>query len=162
MSKLLKEPDFVWKELYPNNMPCNGIEGYYCLVNVGNNCARKYTIKFQKETLKKDGSNGILNNRNRVTTPVEFYILLEQNYSNIKGEIKIPEPSNDFLFKSLNNDNTFSNCSVNTYGSFIRVYKDLEGAKTGAYGQYIEIYGFVSAHLAENKEDAIECMQTYK
>ena len=42
-----KPKDFIWKPAHPNNMPQNGIDGYYCIIRTSSTCARKYTILFQ-------------------------------------------------------------------------------------------------------------------
>lgn len=162
MVDLLKESDFIWKELYSNNMPCNGIDGYYCLIDVSGGTTRTYTLLSQREKRKKDGSNIVKEQGNGyfiLKTPVEYWILLEK-LANIEGDIKIPEPSNDFSFK--HEDNCLHACTANGHGSFIRVYTDFEEAKKGAYEQYISLYGFTMAHMEDNIDDAKEHINAYK
>ena len=51
------ENDLIWKPIYPNNMPDNGVEGYYCLMlhkdKEGKYSGRKYSIVFQYEEAEK-------------------------------------------------------------------------------------------------------------
>lgn len=135
--------DLNWKPLYPNNMPCNGLNGYYCLIlhtdSKGITYGRKYTIEFQyKET---DLGTGITNRKD-----IDRYILFEKSYSEIHGSCEHPEPSNDF---NLWEDgiNTLNAAEVNDYGRFVYAYKDLEFAKKRALTQYKAVYGYAMSYI---------------
>ena len=113
----------------------NGLEGYYCIINVGGNAARKYTILFQRP-LNKDGFT--VDNAES-----ELYVLFEALYFDIKGNIEIPEVITSDSVATPNKNYTFDDLSVNDYGSFYRAYKTLDEAKENAYNCYYYIcYAF--------------------
>lgn len=118
--------EFDWKPLYPNNMPCNGKEGYYAVKlhesDDGVISGRKYTILFQRET----DEEGCLTE----DAPIEYYVLFEKNYLEVQGRIEHPEPSNESCpLDALEDSNTLNILEINDYGRFSFVCKTLEEAK---------------------------------
>lgn len=139
----LTQEGLMWKPLYPNNMPGNGLDGYYCLVlntdSKGKIFGRKYTICFQYK--EAEVGTGCMNK-----DEIDRYILFEKSYVEIKGKTEHPEPSNVFDFPNKDND-TLTACEVNDYGSFIYAYETLEAAKQRALRQYNLIYGYAMSHI---------------
>ncbi len=130
--KRLHEEDLMWHPLHPNNMPNNGTEGLYCLIfkKLGNNVyACKWTIayQFEEEAPMRISSD----------SPVEAYILHMKRYFDVKGPLKYPRPNNhrgDEIIRDIKRETrrTLHNADINDYGDFVRAYKTLEDAKTGA------------------------------
>lgn len=135
--------DLIWKPLYPNNMPCNGLDGYYCLIlHKGNEdkiCGRKYTIFFQYKEIEE--GTGHINRKE-----IDRYVLFEKNYFNIKGPTKHPEPSDDFDWYVESSD-TLHATEVNDYGSFVYAYEDLDSARKRVLNQYKAVYAYALSHL---------------
>lgn len=135
--------DFEWKPLYPNNMPDNGLTGYYAVklheMEEGVLSGRKYTILFQHE-MDEDGM--IL-----ADAGVEYYILFEKCYTEVVGMGVHPEPSNDVDIFSTYERGTLNNLEVNDYGCFICVCKTLEQAKKMAVSNYQAVFGYVLSYL---------------
>lgn len=133
--------DFVWKPLYPNNMTCNGLKGYYSMKLHSNEdgtvSGRKYTILFQHK-LDENGCS---------LSDIDLYIFFEKSYYDIKGSLEHPEPNDKFDLSIFNCDDTLTANEVNDYGSFIRACKSLDEAKELALRQYKMIYGYVMSHF---------------
>lgn len=140
----MKKEDLIWKPYYPNNMSCNPLEGYYCVIPVqksdGSYSARKYTIRFQY----KESEEGWI-----IADEIESYILFENSYSEIKGPLEHPEPTENSCFDLCGdcNDVTFSHCEVNTMGTFVRAFDNIEKAKERALKQFQMVYGYALSHL---------------
>ena len=139
-----KMTGFDWKPLYPNNMPCNGQEGFYTIklheLEEGVISGRKYTIFFQRETdeegcLKADGK-------------IEYYVLFEKSYFEILGRKEHPEPSDeDDIMSDDWKENTLHACEVNDRGHFSWVCKTLDEAKKMALERYQAVFGYALSHL---------------
>ncbi|MBO5342291.1 MAG: Lar family restriction alleviation protein [Lachnospiraceae bacterium] len=118
--------DLTWKELHPNNMLGNSLEGYYSLVfrkrEDGIYCC-KWTIFFQKEEIAPMGT--------AEDSPIEAYILFMERIFKVTGPMAYPELTKESL-RDWDSEDTFVSCGVNSYGDFIRSYKTLEEAKIGA------------------------------
>lgn len=135
---------FDWKPLYPNNMPCNGQEGYYAVklheLEDGVTSGRKYTILYQRET----DEEGCL----KEDAPIEYYVLFEKSYLEVQGRMEHPEPSDEDDFMGDDwKENTLHACEVNDYGSFSWVCKTLDEAKNRALKQYQLVFGYALSHL---------------
>ena len=133
--------DLVWKELHPNNMKSNPLEGYYCLIlhkdESGRVSGRKYTITFQYKEIEPGLTS--------MNSEIEAYILHEKSYINIVGPLEHPEPNNDIRWS--NDGITFDDYEVNDTGSFIRAFWNIEDAKKRALIQYKAIYGYAMSHI---------------
>ena len=141
----LKLDDLYWKPIYPNNMSCNGIIGYYTLILIGNPdgtiSGRKYSIVFQKQEVEP--GKGLVNNN------IELYILFEKSYSVIKGPLGYPEPT-EYNVDSLlypNSNVTLHSSDINDYGSFVRAYTDIEYAKLRVLTQFKAVFGYAASHI---------------
>ena len=119
--------DMVWNPLYPNNMPNNGLAGYYSLLfkknDDGSVYGCKWTIKFQKEEEKPMWQ--------QTDAKTEMYILFMKRYFNVQGPLYYPKPQNNTTFR-FESEETFRNETVNDTGDFVRAYHTLEEAKEGA------------------------------
>lgn len=126
--KIQKPSDITWYEVYPNNIPENGIEEYKAEIYFSKDSFRRYTIKLQKAAYKEENMNekikedlkdpdnptNIINYGCRlVTSEIEYYILFEQI-------ITIDENGKEKEGKN----------------SFVRVFNTLEEAKYRAFLQY--------------------------
>lgn len=135
--------DFDWKPLYPNNMPCNGLMGYYAVklheLEEGVLSGRKYTILFQCE-MDEDGIT--LENAG-----VEYYVLFEKCYDEIVGLGVHPAPSDNVSMFSTHEGGTLNALEVNGYGRFCYVCKTLEQAKRLAVMNYQMVFGYALSHL---------------
>ena len=124
--------DIKWKNLYPNNMPCNGIEGIYCVFlhenEDGTFDGRKYTI-YNQLPITEDGI--ICMNQEP-----EFYILFEKTYTGLKSNEGHPEPCNKLNLRLRSVEEELDACEVNDYGDFRRAYISLEDAKKGVLRDY--------------------------
>ena len=130
--KCLHEEDLIWHPVHPNNMPCNGVDGIYCLLFKKSEksiyCC-KWTIEYQQQEKEPMLISS--------DAPIEAYILHMKRYFEVKGPLKYPKPSNHEGWSIVNDigkteKRTLSSGDVNDYGDFIRAYKTLEEAKTGA------------------------------
>lgn len=140
---------FVWKPLYPNNMKCNGLDGYYCLVirqrDDGTYYGRKYTIEFQHKEIEP--GTGYVDSKT-----IDRYVLFEKIYPEIIGNLEYPEPTNESPEFFDDNKNTLDAHDVNSYGSFVYAYETLELAKKRAETQWNHIYGYVASFLGNNSK----------
>lgn len=139
-----KMTGFDWKPLYPNNMPCNGQEGFYAIklheLEDGVTSGRKYTILYQRKT----NEEGCLTE----DAPIEYYVLFEKNYLAIQGRKEHPEPSNESCpLDALEDSNTLNVLEINDYGSFSWVCKTLDEAKKMALERYQAVFGYALSHL---------------
>lgn len=130
--KRLHEEDLVWHSVHPNNMPCNGSKGLYCLLfkKSGKSIyGCKWTIQYQQKEIEPMLSS--------IGSPIEAYILHMKRYLDVKGPLKYPRPNNhrDWdIIRDIHKENrrTLHNDDINDYGDFVRAYKTLEEAKAGA------------------------------
>lgn len=142
--------NMVWKPIYPNNMKCNGIDGYYCLMlhkdKEGKVSGRKYSIVFQNEEVEK--GTGLVN-----PNKINGYILFEKVYREIVGPLDYPEATDREpldLWHYNENENTLHSSDMNDKGSFVYAYDNIEDAKKRALCQYKAIYGYVLSHMVED------------
>ena len=136
---------FKWKPLYPNNMKCNGLDGYYCMMirqySDGTYYGRKYTIVFQCKEIEP--GTGFIDSK-----LIDRYVLFEKTYPKIIGNLEHPSPTNEYPEFFQANPNTLNTHDVNDYGSFVYAYETLELAKKRAETQYNHIYGYVASFLS--------------
>ena len=107
-----------WIPIYPNDMPCNGLEGHYKYVNIKKGDIYlfiKYTIAFHYRC----DSKGVSHHEEGV----KYYVLHELRIDNLSQPIKIPEAIN-------NHEICSGNDIVNDYGRFRYVFGDLDTAKS--------------------------------
>ncbi len=115
--------DFEWKNIYPNNMRCNGVEGIYTdmfFERDGKYMYLKYSIEY-KSRCDKDG----------VSHPeegVKYFVLHELMEYDLSETFKIPEPSDEHDF-DLDNPEKDLHLLVNDYGRYRYVFDDVETAK---------------------------------
>lgn len=129
--------DLDWKPYYPNNIPSNGLEGYYVIVN-GDNSARKFTILFQYG----QDEDGLV----RKGDEPELYILFCKIYPEKKEEYK--QPSEDSSMITNYED-------INEFGDFIRAYHDIDKAKREAIRQFKMIYMYCMSFILTKEEKDI-------
>ena len=111
---MLKEKDFVWHEKKVNNIDCNPLHAYYCIVDFGEGEGRLYSIEMQYPQ----------DERGLVLSDIpEFYILYESRC--YKTERKDHANYGEYLL----NDKVL-----------VRVFNNLEDAKRRAFLQYSHIY----------------------
>ncbi len=126
--KRLHEEDLTWLPAYPNNMPCNGEEGIYCLIfrntEYGKIYGCKWTIEYQRKEIQPMTISW--------DSPIEAYILHKKVYIGIEGPLHYPEPNNKGGNGVYGDDITLNFGDVSDYGDFVRAYKTLEEAKQGA------------------------------
>ena len=138
---------FEWKPLHPNNMKCNGLSGYYCLMirqkDDGTYYGRKYTIEFQHKEVEP--GTGYIDPQT-----IDRYILFENTYPEIIGTLEYPEPTNEDHGLFNDDKNTLSAYDVNNYGGFVYAYETLELAKKRAEVQYYHIFSYVASFINEN------------
>ena len=155
----LKPEDFEWNPYRPNNMLCNPVEGYYCLMlnkdKSGTVSGRKYTILFQYKRDKKGYR----------TKELDRYIFFEKAYGHIVGRTAYLEPSQisgeDPIDDDLDEDkdgDTLDDYDINDFGRFIYAFETMEEAKAQAFKQYQAVYGYAMAHLL-NDEDLREVIE---
>ena len=133
-----------WKPLYPNNMPCNLLSGYYALklleLEKGVVGGRKYTILFQQKT---DEEGMILSGNSEI----EYYSLFEKSYDAIVGNLEHPKPCNEDVHFEILAENTLNSLEVNDYGTFSWVCKSLDEAKERAVKNYQAVFGYALSHI---------------
>lgn len=123
----LRPEDLKWYPMHPNNMTVNPVDGEDCLVFArrknGEVYGCKFTILFQREECEP-----MMEAKDAKT---ELYILFIKQYHDIKGDRKYPRPKKEIdPFKKTND--TFTDLDLNSYGDFVRAYRTIEEAKTGA------------------------------
>lgn len=138
--------NLIWKPYHANNMIQNGLDGYYTVIlkkdKDGKVSGRKYTILFQYES----DNNGLILNKDKP----ELYILFEKSYYDVKGPLEHPQPSFGENLKFFEDENiTLSDCEVNSFGTFVHAFKNVEDAKERALRQYQHIYGYVASFLED-------------
>ena len=158
--KRLKPDDLIWKEYYPNNMACNGVEGLYSLVFCNSGSGKlyccKWTIEYQLEELEAMHIGAY--------PQIEAYNLFMERFFEIKGILHYPSPSEE---NSEEDDGfryeTFSGNGVNDKGDFVRSYRTLRDAQEGALGRCgwqginrdtlikVEQYGDITAEELEKE-----------
>ena len=140
--------DMVWKPIYPNNMKCNGVDGYYCLMLhkdvIGKVSGRKYSIIFQHEEV--EAGSGLVN-----PNKINGYILFEKSYSDVVGPLDYPEATDrEPLDLWHYNEETFHSSDMNDKGSFVYAYNNIEDAKKRALSQYRAIYGYIMSYFIKD------------
>ena len=116
--KKVKANDFEWKNIYPDNMPCNGVKGKYTEMFFKKD--GKYTyIKYSIEYCSRCDEDGL----SHPEEGTKYYVLHELIKHDLEETFKIPEPSNEFLW-----DESLA-CLVNEYGRFRYVFDDEKTAK---------------------------------
>ena len=130
-----KSDDFVWKPIYPNNMPCNVVNGIYTdmfFERDGKYQYIKYSIQYQSRC-----------DENGFSHPDEgtlYYILHVLELSDLEEKFEIPEPDDKIPFH-----NELA-CLVNDYGRFRYAFSDEETAKKVASNELLHKiypYGFI-------------------
>lgn len=121
----LTKEDLVWHKLYANNIPSNPELGEYALLfkNVEEKVVGyKFTILYQRKEIAP------LVQLSR--SPIEYYILLEQQCDDIYGPLYLSEDEREKEFpQAFDYSYSLDNYSVNSYGEFIRAFKTIEEAK---------------------------------
>ena len=118
-----KSGDFEWKNIYPNNMPCNGVDGIYTdmfFERDGKYMYLKYSIEYQARC-DKDGWS-------HPEEGVKYYVLHELIKYDLNETFEIPEPSDTHEFYLEDMENNLS-LLVNDYGRYKCVFDDVETAK---------------------------------
>lgn len=133
---MLNIEDFIWKEHKANNISTNPLEEWYCIVDLGNGNAKKYSIKPQYPS--KDGI--CINSDDKP----EYYIFFESN-----GSLATEKDKKSFTYKSCNYDGYIFEMET-----FIRVFTSLEDAKNRAYYNYKAIFGYCLSHITDDVEKA--------
>ena len=120
---------FIWKPMYPNNIPCNGQFGEFALLFKecdGKVTGYKFSIVYQrkeKSPLCYEGLN----------STIERYNLHEQRYDDVFGPLSITGVEHEFNsevdFKWVC---TLHDYTVNHPGDFIRSFDTMEEAKSYA------------------------------
>ena len=145
-----KNRDFEWLNLYPNNMPSNGLEGYYTYFYVKNSQGLydlvKFTINFQSRCDK----NGI----SHPEEGVKYYNLYKLVVHDLDENKKIPEPSDDFSDKQKKG--YLKATTVNVFGDFRYAFDDIETAKAVAYQELVNTLYPYTYILDEFEQDEWE------
>ena len=141
--------DLEWKPIYPNNLIGNGVEGYYCLIlhkgSDGKVSGRKYSIMFQYA----EHDHGFINRE-----VIERYNLFEKSYPEVVGNTDYDAPKHNFDWRRWQNeDRTFSDDDINSKGSFVRSYDNIERAKERALIQYRAVYGYALSFIEDDTEN---------
>ena len=158
--KRLKPDDLIWKEYYPNNTACNGVEGLYSLVFCNSGSGKlyccKWTIEYQLEELEAMHIGAY--------PQIEAYNLFMERIFEIKGLLHYPTPSKEYSEEDDDSRyETFSGNGVNEKGDFVRSYRTLRDAQEGALGRCgwqginrdtlinVEQYGDITAEELEKE-----------
>lgn len=135
-----KTKNFNWKNIYPNNMLCNGVEGIYVDMFFKNN--NKYTyIKYSIQYMSRCDANGI----SHPAEGIKYYVLHELRINDLDDTFEISRPSNNFNWE----DNL--SCLVNDYGRFRYVFDDEETAKEVVSKELLGII-YPYQYLLDDKE----------
>lgn len=129
-----------WKNVYPNNMPCNGVDGIYTEMFFKKNEKYEY-IKYTIEYCSKCDKEGM----SHPEEGVKYYVLHELKIHDLEEKFKIPEPTDKFDY---NNDLA---CFVNEYGRFRYVFDDEETAKCVAKKD-LKMMLYLYSHLLTEEE----------
>ena len=125
----VKENDFQWKPLYPNNMPSNGVAGIYMDMIFKEDEHFKY-VKFTIEYVSRCDENGL----SHPEEGVKYYVLhlLEEN--DVQEAVEISDPLEDYPPFADTNANR-----VNKYGRFRYVFDDEETAKKVVHKELLQM-----------------------
>lgn len=141
----LTEKDLEWKPLYPNNMLCNRMTGWYCFLWIRNEngtySGRKYTILFQE----RENEKGYIEGGNP-----ELFVLFEKIYAELEKPLEYPAPSNTSIF---NSESSITFFDINSYGNFVRAFKDVYSAQKRALKQFKMVFGFALSSVVSEKEE---------
>lgn len=110
--------DFLWKPIYPNNMPCNRKDGIYTDMFFEKDGKYEY-LKCSIQYLSEVDEEGF----SHPEKGTKYYVLHELRIEDLEETFEIPEPTDDFDFR-----NNLA-CLVNNYGRFRCVFDDEETAK---------------------------------
>lgn len=125
--------ELEWKPIYPNNMPCNGMEGVYTDMFFEQDGSYTY-FKFSIQYCAKCDENGLT----RRDEGIRYYVLHELRRSNLEERFEIPTPSDE---TDVLHDNLA--LFVNNYGRFRYVFDDVETAKSVVANELLQyIYPF--------------------
>lgn len=117
-----EENAFVWKPIYPNNMPCNGVDGIYTDMFFKEGSKYHY-MKFSIEYCSRCDEEGL----NHPEEGIKYYVLHELQLRDLDEPFVIPEPSNEEGVEFLLGESRAT--LVNDYGRFRYVFDDEETAK---------------------------------
>ncbi len=116
---MAKSGRLEWKPIYPNNMPCNGIDGVYTELNFEKDGKYQY-IKYSIKYMSRCDEDGI----SHPEEGTKYYVLHELRLEDLEEKIVIPEPDDnvDLLGET-------GALMVNDYGRFRYVFDDEETAR---------------------------------
>lgn len=146
----LKVEDLNWKPLYANNCVHSEKEGIYCLVlhenGDGTYAGRKYTI-YNQLPVREDGVT-------EYGEEPELFILFEMGYNRV-AEKEHPDPTktsdadliHEMTSKHEDDLEHLTNLEINSYGNFVRAFKNIDDAKKAVVNQYKAVYGFAMSHM---------------
>lgn len=136
----IKDENLEWKNVYPNNMPCNGVDGIYTEMFFEKDGKYQY-IKYTIEYCSRCDKDGISHPKEGV----KYYVLHELKIDDLEEKFEIPEPTDKFDY---NNDLA---CFVNEYGRFRYVFDDEETAKCVAKKD-LKMMLYLYSHLLTEEE----------
>lgn len=142
----VKTNEFEWKNIYFNNMPCNGVTGIY--TDMFFKEENEYTyIKYSIEYCSRCDKKGV----SHPEEGIRYFVLHELKIDNLDEKFDIPEPSN-----TPPGDGSAA-YRVNSYGRFRYVFDDEETAKSVAVNELLMwIYSYTYI-LSEEELDEWEC-----
>jgi hypothetical protein len=117
--------------------------GWYCFLWIRNEnetySGRKYTILFQERENEKGYIEG---------GEPELFILFEKIYTELEKPLEYPAPSKTSIF---NSESSITFFDINSYGNFVRAFKDVYSAQKRALKQFKMVFGFaLSSVVSEN------------
>lgn len=134
---MLKLKDFIWKERKINNLSKYPLEEWYCIIDLGNGMAKKYSIKPQYPS-----NDGICIDYNEKP---EYFIFFEAN-----GALATEEDKKSISYKTKNFDGYLFGRET-----FIRVYTSLDDAKRRAFYNYNHIFGYCLTCIEDSLDKEI-------
>lgn len=135
-----KNNDLEWKPVYPNNMPCNGVDGVYSEMNFLKEGKYQY-VKFTVEYQARVDEEGF----SWPSEGTKYYVLHELIINDLDEPLETPEPKDDFNF--FEDDMGMINC----YGAYRCVFDDEETAKKVAGNDLLHhIYPYT--HILNEEE----------
>lgn len=136
-----KDNKFIWKPLYPNNMPCNGVEGLYTDMFFKNGDKYDY-IKFTIEYIYRCDEQCTI----YPEEGIKGYALYSLKLNDLDSTFEIPEPSDKF---DIMEDRLAD--MVNDYGDFNYVFGTEDIAKGAAVNTLLGII-FPYLYILNNEE----------
>ena len=128
-SKAMDE-NWIWKPLYNNNMPGNGVEGVYTDMFFKADSHYDY-LKFTIQYMSRCDESGI----SHPEDGVKYYILHSLEINDLQETFVIPEPTDDF--HPFNQEDKAG--LVNNYGRFRYVFDDEETPKKVAHAELLQM-----------------------